>query len=127
MADDVLIMQSFELSTFQQGIQPDAYLLLQHLRGESIEAVLQQQVADEKARREEKKRKLSETRSNVGPAKDSGKRASKRSRTDTNALKQKIASKPGNNSKRQLRCETCGILKNADGYGIHNTIPYAVA
>ena len=41
-ADDVLILQPFELAVFQQGVSEEANLLLEHLRGNDITRAVQE-------------------------------------------------------------------------------------
>ena len=61
-ADDVLILQPFDLSVFQQGVAEEANLLLEHLRGNDINIAVQEKEKRDKVNEENRKRKLKEAR-----------------------------------------------------------------
>ena len=62
-AEDVLILQPFDLEVFQQGIADQPRLLLERLRNlkKDMSAILEEHRASEQKKAEEKKRKRAET------------------------------------------------------------------
>ena len=65
-SQDILIMQPFKLEMFQQGVPPDADMLLQHLRGESVQDAMAARSAAREKAKEKQRQETSDKRADSG-------------------------------------------------------------
>ena len=105
-ADDVLILQPFELEVFQQGVADQPALLLEKLRGQDISEGLrvlkQKRERDRAAKEAERKAAQADRAKRNLPAQENL----------TARQKQKKARKPV----KEHSCTRCGVAKGSGGY-----------
>ena len=125
-SQDILIMQPFTLQPFQQGVPPDADMLLNHLRGKSISDELAARAATLEKEKEKQRQKISDVRAKAGSSVQTGidpkevsvkhgKRASRLTKAEIYANKNKPAE--GSKSELKHRCAQCKKLKTVDLFG----------
>ena len=110
-ADDVIILQPFDIKIFQKGAPDQPQLLMRHLAGEDISdglAALHKKIKEQTAaQQQQKKRRANENRSATQKRNWEGMTAEER---------QHRAPKPKQRSTETVVCRTCGKHKSNDGY-----------
>ena len=118
-ADDVIILQPFELTVFQKGVSEEANLLLEHLRGKDITGMVQEKEARDKVKEDDRKRMLKELRAQrLAKTKEDITPEAKKRQAGQNMTAEAKKRKSGQGKPRSkpFTCSRCGVDKARSEY-----------